>query len=141
MTLPSQTPPTYNVITIANPVAGADFVYIVPANIRIELLFVRFQFDASIAAANRIAAIRIDDGINFYCGFTSKQDMVGGTTWYINIGAGLSDTSVATSEDIFISLTPNLIIPATHRIMSAITNIDATDQISAIRLLTKRYIA
>jgi len=134
-------PNTNNLITVANPAAGAQWIYTVPPKTVLRLITVHWTLDLDSNAADRFITYKIDDGAvpYYYANVAGKftADLSGTVTFgvshlYANVGV----TFVANSAH-----ADRLFIPAGHRISSLLIGIQAGDQLSGIRILTERFVA
>lgn len=127
---------------IADPAPGAGFIFSVSPR-RIEQLYsIFFLLDTDGTPADRRLSFRIDDGVNVEAVFPTDISIVANTitqvSWLIN-GPSILDTTAALVDIESQFLPPDYIIPLGGRLFQVITNLQAGDQISQIRVITKTW--
>lgn len=130
------------VVTVADPSAGADFSYTLPDGYNYEVRSIAYQLVTSAAAANRNPGVKVTDGSDVELGrsFTTGATTATKTSQQNAdigfVGGGNSITDVAHIYSVPFGASR---LPAGWKIKSVVNNIQAADQISNVRLtLVKR---
>jgi len=144
--MPSQNPihaQTYDLVTtiIGNPGLGNNLNMAVPANSRIEIIYLGFIFTTCVAAANRYPTI---------LGTTPmlNQTMGGSTVAQVaskNYGwsfiAGLTQQVDLSAQNIMlVPMSPNLILEPGDSLESFVLNINGSDAITSIITRFKQWV-
>ena len=122
-------------VVVANPGAGNQFSYTVPANMRILVVSVFFRLSASVAVANRVIRIAFNDGTQPIIEVSNVSALAASETGEMcfYIGAGQSTTSFY-SLDKITSLPDHYWLNPGSIVGSFIRSLDAGDIISNIRI-------
>lgn len=119
--------------TIAPPAAGADFGIPAISGIRMELLGVKFIFDASAAGGNRLIHMHHLEGVNHTQGTTANGFITANETITVELSQAMENQDLTASfNTITMPLPLNIFIQTGEEYVSAILNISALDQISDI---------
>ena len=121
---------------IANPAAGANFLLNNNANIRIQFVCIKFTLTTDATVATRTVTIIIDDGTNTILQLSSATTLTASLSQTYTFVAGypIRDTTTTVIEPMPL----NFEIMRYHRLRSAITNLQAGDQISNVFIYQKR---
>lgn len=123
----------------SNPAANTEIVETVPAGARWRLQSIRFALTTDATAANREVAITFDDGTTVYAEAHSGANQAASLTrQYTAARVGVRGAA-ATGTGILIAI-PDLVLPAGHRISTATTNRQATDDFGAPQLLVEEWL-
>jgi hypothetical protein len=127
------------VVTIANPVAGAEFTIKAPGQGLWRVVSVAFTFTASAAAANRRVALLADDQTDTWFAAASSVDLTAGLTTRIGAYAGATASGVVGGA-VSIPLPHNgLVLMPGYRLRSSAFNLDVGDQYSNVRAQVQEY--
>jgi hypothetical protein len=126
-------------VAIATPAAGAEWQFVVPANMRVLVKSICAVLATAVTVANRNVKIVIDDGAAIYASITSGFSQVASLTNRYTWMDG-SAAPVAFDNTVVIPLPSGLILPAGHRITSSTTALQAGDQWSAIVQLGTQWL-
>lgn len=122
------------------PGAGADISETVPTGARWELLSFQATLVTSVAAANRVPQLTLDDGATVYFrlggALNQAASLTQRRTWFPGAPAPFLDNANSVPYPIPI----NLRLGAGHRIRTLTTAIDAADQWSAVQYLVREWI-
>lgn len=110
----------------ANPAAGAEISYTVPAGTVLQLLGARVSLVASADVATRTVQLTIDDGTTVFNKFVSPSTQAASATYAYNFTAGTSNVTVLNNE-IVVGLGQQLFLPPGYRIKTVTNNIQAAD--------------
>jgi len=126
-------------ITVANPAAGADFNYAIPAGVIFQPLTIHFLLTCSAAAANRYNRVMFNDagGVALNC---CQQDLAcaaGNTIWF-NYGLNGPNINPA-AHGIKNQAIPFIYLIPGHNITTNTLAIQAGDQYSEIRITARRW--
>jgi hypothetical protein len=130
-------------VTVANPVAGADWSISVPVNARWKVRSVAATLTTAVAAANRQVSITVADLTAFKFRGFPLQNIVASTVALISAYPVTPYTSIV-ATDFTLPLPPDLYMtgaPATSDALQTVTvGIQGADQWSAIRLLVEEWL-
>jgi len=124
---------------IASPAAGANFSMTVPTNTMWHLMALQFTLTASAAVANRFFEVTFDNGVSTFLtvansgALTASQVGVG----VVSDGAALAGAGALVFQ---LNVSPTMRLMAGYRIQSAIQNLQAADQISAVVGLVEEWL-
>lgn len=125
--------------SVGNPAAGTDWIYTVPVATREQIVSIHAVFQTAVAAGNRQVQFIVDDGANVLYATTQGPVQVTTLTWdYTGAGFGYAPTNVLTSVSVHVD--PSIVMQSGFRVRSSTTAINAGDQWSAIRVLTRQWI-
>lgn len=128
--------------SLANPAAGANFSYPVPANTRMEILGVTLTLINDANVGNRLVQIHGYDGTAaFQYGEASGVQVASATAYYSAAPNGGNLHTAATDSIYCITLPSPFILNYGDSLRSTICSIQAGDQISAIRIRAKVWIS
>jgi hypothetical protein len=128
------------IITVANPAAGVDFSYTIPAGYTFELLGVAFQLVTSATVANRACHLIVTDSGDVEVASSTQQTAVTASLTYqssFHRGQCSGNTLLAgalSRGTINLALAEVRLLPG-MKVKSKIGLIDGTDQISNIRIV------
>lgn len=125
--------------TIANPAAGANFNFTLPARVRWRPFAVNFTLVAGGAAANREVMLSIDDGVGTVALIPSGVTHIAGETRIYSFFHAAPRGAGATSPNVIAPL-PQLIVLPTWDINSSVLNLQAADQLSNISVTSEEWI-
>jgi hypothetical protein len=125
-------------VTVANPAAGAEWLYTVPAGVTAILNSVHFIFTTSAAVADRLPHLVIDDGTNTLTQKTHYTVQAAGQAGEYNFAHFGGDDAAPVGYVVFPSVPPTP-VKAGYRIGTVTTAIDVLDQYSAITLCFASY--
>ncbi len=134
-------PASSNLITIPNPVAGANWQYIVPANTSLEIISIYFSITCDANAGNRYLMVTFDDGGVQFHESVQLQKVVASASQFAIFGAGLTTIAASPITRSTAALPIGLLLQPTWRINSSVFDKQAGDQLSGIRILTRRYVS
>lgn len=131
-------PTNIKVVALTTPSAGADIVQVVPLGRVWRLLTFVATFTASATVASRTPSLIIDDGTNVLYQVYTATAVTAGQAMQVRGNAIpivlISVTAVATNS--FPLMDPSyFVLQPGWRIRTATSNIDATDQWSAARIV------
>ena len=119
---------------VANPAAGAEWVYTVQNFLRKKLLSVAFTFVTAAGGAARTVQLVVDDGANIVGQFPANVSQAASLTNIYTGASGLfSSTALATTK--LIPLPPDVRMVNGWRVRSLTDTIQAADQYSNIWLM------
>lgn len=134
---------TFDLVTVigVDPGAGNDFSYPVPANSRIEAIYIGFIFSTDANAANRYTIISgATPTLNQQMG-ASAIAQTAGLTWGQGHVAGLPQEVDLSAQNITLTpMSPNLILEPGDALEANILNIQAGDAIASIIIRYKQWI-
>lgn len=134
---PYSTPPHWaeNItLSPANPAAGANLDVAIPGNALWQLFSLSFIFTTAIAVANRNVTIQLSDGAVTYLLCPAQFQQVASTTvgyQCFHAGYDLNGSPFGQAQ---VNLPPNIWLPQGYHILTFISNIQAADQISSVRV-------
>lgn len=133
----------YNIETIrvANPAAGADLLYLAPANTVVEIVGVSFGFVTSIVVADRWVYIEHYSAANYHTQRTSAlavQAASTGRDYFFTLGVPNLDKR-PTVEEFQQPLSPKIEVTAGDRFRISARLIDAADQFSNIDIRIREW--
>ena len=124
--------PVTTVVVVANPAAGAEIVFPVPAGHRMTVYAVAARFVASAVAATRRPQIVLDDGATQLVGVASAGTITAGQTRDLTFS---NQGSTSFSGTTFIAtILPLVTLLGGHRVRTVMDLIDVGDQYSNVRL-------
>lgn len=133
------TPPSgTSSVVVANPAAGAEWLYTVPAGVPAILSSVHFIFTTSAAVADRVPHLVVDDGTNTLVQKTHYTAQAASQAGEYNFAHFGGDDAAPVGYVVFPSFPPTA-VKAGYRIGTLTTAIDAADQYSAITLALVAY--
>jgi hypothetical protein len=126
-------------ITPANPGAGATLTVLVPGHTFQRFLSVRFTLTASVAVANRVpfVAYTNGDGLEYYRAIGGAP-ITAGLTVICTFSPDLDTNAQVAAGAIEGPLLPEALPPGYHLVVGA-TALDAADQVSGVALWTRRH--
>jgi hypothetical protein len=125
--------------SIANPAAGAEFIWTTPPNIRTRLIGVFATFVTSAVVANRLPTLSIDNGANVMYIAPAPAVQVASTGIRYSWGSGVSSVAPV-GGNATISLPALMFVPVGGHVRSATNQIDPGDQWSTISFSTEEWI-
>lgn len=126
--------------TVQSPVAGSDFVIVVPSPEDWRVIGVRATLTTSAAVANRVPEIVYDDQTNIGAGVVAMTTQPASTAVVYNfacLSSAFSTGALATGAKANIGI-GEWILPTAYRLRVITTAIDAADQWSAITVSFER---
>lgn len=127
-------------ITGAVPAAGAEISETVPTGARWELLTFKFIMTCSVAVANRVPNLTVDDGALIFGTVPSYSTLVASAASTISYEPGASAAINANSSFVASPLPIGLKLAAGFRIRTNSNGIQAADQFSAVQYLVREWI-
>lgn len=124
--------------TIANPAAGADFVFAPPSRIRWRLIAVNFTF-AAVGAANREVCLLATDGAGTVAFIPSGVTQIAAETRVYSFFQAAPRGAGAQSLNVIAPL-PFLLANSNWSINSSVVNIQVGDQLSNISVTVEEWI-
>lgn len=120
----------------ANPAAGADITYTVPAGVTQQLQTVEFTLTTSATVANRQIILIIDDGTHELWRIIVPVTQAASLTYVYAFGGTTNDAAVRTvgANNEVLSELPAITLAAGYRIRTSTVNLQAGDQFSAIAI-------
>jgi len=125
----------YEVITFADPVAGAEFAYTVPAGERFEIIAMRIRFTTAVAAANRALHLYFrDPSANIVFGTVANVNQTASLIGEYNLGAGLGTVGELSTQtfEAYMPFPKGFAMFEGWSIVTATSNIQAADQYNGI---------
>lgn len=126
-------------LNVANPAAGTDWLFTVPANARMRIVSLQAQLATSAAVANRNVQIFVNDGVNPYWTHGVAATIPASTTDQITATTTNAPPEVVTTTQEMV-LPPGLILPGGHKIGTSTVNIQVGDQWSIIWFLVEEWL-
>lgn len=121
--------------TPANPAAGANLIWTVPAQQRIELLYLHFGIITSAAVANRYATIQFVGPLGDVLWRSAPQIIqVASQTRHYFASATPNNMPVAFTDALQLTMPPRNLLTTLWTIETNVTAMDAGDQIFAAAL-------
>ena len=121
--------------TLDNPSAGANLYWKSPENTRILVIAINFTLATSAAVATRRATVQALQGSTPFAEAPAPGDQIASLTWTYHFAPCILGIDGGTDHSTqWASLSPNLFLDPDHALATAISNIDATDQLSAITI-------
>lgn len=131
--------PYFQVTSLANPAAGAEFILRAPGQGVWRVISVAFLFTASVVVANRRIALLADDQTDIWFAAESTVDVAASAA--VRFGAYAGAASVGLTA-VLVNLplpTDGLILQPGHRLRTSTANIDVGDQYSQIRAQVQEF--
>lgn len=114
-------------VQVANPAAGADWTYTVPASSRNRIVSLSATLTAAAAVANRFVSLIIDDGANVVAVIPSGITLVATIVNTYTFADSVPQTAAFDLKSAA-PLPSNIILPPAYRVRVTTTNIQAADQ-------------
>lgn len=128
-------------ITVADPAAGANFSQAVPTGERWKLIYCRFKLVTSATVATRQVRLQVaPDAGSFPIAFLNEETQTASVTNtynFSNFGSRISGPNASMTYPL---IPANIEIPAAGTIATSINNIQAGDQLSEIRIYIKKFL-
>jgi len=138
---PTDVPGSVRVVTVANPLAGADFSIQPSPFTRWQILYLNAQLLTAVAVANRQVTLQIQDAGSVPCFIGQAQaNQVATTTVQYSAASGQINT-VLIPTDQSIPLPQPALLNVSQFLKSVTTNIQAADQWSNIRIVVMEWMA
>ena len=121
----------YEVITFADPAAGAEFSYTVPAGERFEIIALRIRLTTAVAVANRAVHLRFRDAsANVIYGSVSNVNQTASFIGEYNFGSGLGTVGELSTQEFeaYGPMPKGFIMLPGWTIVTVTSNIQAADQ-------------
>lgn len=121
----------YQAFTVAQPAAGAEWSFTVPAgaSYRFETLF--FTIVTSAVVANRILRLQITDGTNVVYEGSANASLTASATYRFGLARSAPDlVAIGFTTGLFL---PDIWLPAGYVLQTSTPNKDVGDQYSAVR--------
>lgn len=129
-----------NVVAVANPAAGADFLIVVPAGVNWLVRSFRAQLVTAVAVANRQVELRMDDGAgHIFCDISMPAIQAASLTFLYTWSNGLTAQSTNNIEQN--GLPTECRLPGGFRILTVTTALQAADQWSGGALQLETFTA
>ncbi len=126
---------------VANPAAGADWSFTVPAQSRAKVRSVKAQLATSATAGARLARLQITDGTNVVFTVVPTITQTVSLTWTYDWALGMGGELNASANNFVGEALPDMLLEPGWVIGTSTAAISATDQWSLIRLETERWIS
>lgn len=128
------------IVAVANPAAGAEWIYALPAGYQYAFVSVVFRLTNSAAVANRILSVPIILGGNVLCRSKQMPALAASITGRLSLFSGCALGTVFDSYSTNpMPFTTDFIVPAATTIGTATLNLQAADQFSEIVLVLLRW--
>jgi len=128
-----------NVVAPANPIAGADYVIVVPAGVNWIVRSLRFQLVTAVAVANRQVDLRIDDGAgHIFADLAAPAVQAASLTGLYTWATGLNPQSTNNIQQQ--GLPAEMRLAGGWRILTVTTAIQAADQFSGAAIELETFI-
>lgn len=127
-------------ITGTTPGAGAEISETVPSGARWMILALRAVLTTSVAVANRIPRLTLDDGVTGYWDHSANFSQTASAVWLNDWSQGLFQASAAAASQVPQSLPTNVVLAGGHRIRTFTTALQAADQWSSVAYLVREWI-
>lgn len=128
-------------IQIANPAAGAEFTYTVPAGLRLKVLGLAFLFTSDANVANRQIQILVTDPIGgLSISACTQAVQAAGQLYNYYFAPGNRDMAAAVSDIITVPLSETMILKPGDVLDSFTVNGQAGDTFTDIYLLVEAFI-
>jgi hypothetical protein len=124
---------------VANPAAGADWIYTVGTLRRQAVRSFNALFTAAAAVANRQVELIIDDGANIMWRTSAPVNITANQVVNVS-GTGTNAPTGIITTDISVVIPPGLVMPQNWRLRALTTAIQAADQWSAIAIMREEWI-
>lgn len=121
-------------VAVPNPAAGAGFTYSLPGSERTRVLAVCFQLVTAVAVAARRVSCDLIDGEGgilgrFSSGFTQAASLTTVYTFAVGVNAYGANDAAAIGAPL-----ADLMLPGAGSAVVSIANVQAADQVSAVRV-------
>ncbi len=126
-------------LTSADPAAGAEITFTVPANAQLDVSAVRFTLTTSVAAANRQVHVVVDDGATVLYDAPANAVQAASLTRNYNVTFQTAQPA-ATDNEIYIAMPIRSRLSSGFRIRTATTALQAGDDFSAMIVTAERYL-
>lgn len=126
-------------VLTADPAAGAELSFAVPAGELYELYVVFIQLVTSATVATRQVELVIDDGTNVIYRCAAGATQAASLTTRYNFGANLPKDSAVVAGDLNVPLPQPLVLSGGYRIQTVTTAKDAGDNYGPATLHVIRY--
>lgn len=126
--------------TIANPAAGADFLYLLPNNKRYQIAALRFTLTTDANVANRNVALIINNLAVNKIIIPTPVAQAANTSYKYQYLIGDYVNGVLPSNNVMLSLPRDFSILGNWNITSSTVNIQVGDQISGIEILFNTWV-
>lgn len=128
--------------TQADPGAGVNFTFTVPANVRISPITIQFDLNTDANAANRqgVIAFNVGGNLDIVISGDPVQTASQGRRHLWSQGVGNAYESIGTQQ-YYAHLPLGLWLSGGQTISSVIDNMQVGDTISLIRIIAKRQVA
>lgn len=141
MLTPLTQPPHRDLTVIhpADPAAGADIDYTVPAHTIIVPVHLEVRLTTSVAAANRLVSLRFTRGGVPSMSVFAQLVQTASLTWFYEFAAGLNSMTAATLTTLQVGLPLYWVLHPTDILTVLLTAGDAADQLSDCYLHAWQY--
>jgi len=125
----------------SNPVAGAEVIYTVPANARVEVLYAEVLFTALVAVANRYVFVKAERNTIEYVQTACTIAQILGDSFSYHFVAGLpEEVDARHSNRILVPLNAPLILEPADTLRIDAFNLGANDTFVNCRVRFKQWI-
>lgn len=127
--------------TVANPAAGADWIFTVPVGQRIRIISLQAQLVTSATVANRNTQIGLfsSGGINVMFAGAANASIPASTTAQV-VGANMGSPSTVITTTVYCQLPASVTLGGGFRIQTSTVGLQAGDQWSNIALLLESWV-
>jgi len=121
------------------PSPGHEANYSVPDNAIFRIMAVQIGLQTSATVANRRVRLSIHTGMSQPIEFWGSINQPAAAVRYYTFAASGTVPDEDVSNNIFIPIPPNLLVPSDYKIATLTTNMQAGDQFGPINLFVERY--
>jgi hypothetical protein len=125
--------PIVKTVASADPAAGAEISYTVPANTFLELKGARVALVASGDVATRTVQLTIDDGTTVFNLYASPSTQAASATYNYNFVAGGNNTTVL-NNNVSVAIGDSLLLPAGYKVSTLTNNLQAADNFGVMTI-------
>lgn len=122
------------------PAAGAEVSETVPTGAIWQPISFLVSLNSSVAVANRVVALQIDDGAGIYSMTNTGNNQAASLIWNYTFASGLQP-AVQFNAQLTAGFPANLFMTAGHRLRTKTTNIQAADQYMVVQYLVMEWLS
>lgn len=127
------------VLTVADPAAAANFTTTLADNSQYQIQFITFRLTTSAVAATRIPILQLTRGASVIARILCSTQQILAETKDYTFGSGMQDQQIVAANVINGTLPVDLQLHGFDTIQSLFLNLQAGDQLSAIRIQYRRW--
>lgn len=132
--------PYYDLTPIKSPVAGSGFTFKIPGDWYVKPVSLVLTLATSAAVASRGIALQYQDGDgNVYGQYDQLTLQTASLTNVYTWAIGIDTATVDPAKGPGTKVIPDILMPPGHRLVVAVSAIQAADQISAAFLWARKY--